>query len=391
MLNGSALSGNLKFINLGELLQLLGGNGSNGILTVTSQYVPSQAKVYLENGNPVNASCGALGGLDALNALFGWIDADFEFAPQPLYTEHVINKSRMEIILDALRLLDDGEIQKVGPVDSESNSSKACNARGALPLLKGPLIDYMFVVDEEGYTKDELIVSQGNYGSWIWVILEGQADIIKHTSQGDAHLLRIGEGTFVGSLAAFLMSGSSRSVTVTASGAVQLGVLDTPRLSNEYACMSTEFRKFVLSLDRRLRFATEIAAGYYFDDYSFAGVLKGKKKLDPRQGGQGALSTITAGEAVLVRQGEKGPVPCLTLYPGDFIGNVPFLELGLEPHSVDVFASTDFSVGSLDAYRLQKEFLKYSTTMRNVISHLANSINVTTLIAQRYFNEPAAP
>jgi CRP-like cAMP-binding protein len=342
----------------------------------------------LETGNPVNAFCGQLSGLDALYALFGWLNADFEFTPQPLYTEPAISKSRMEIILDALRLLDDGKIKKIGPIDTGDDHLQAKKLNGALPLLKGPMIDYMYVVDEESYAKDAPIVSQGNYGSWIWVILEGQADIIKHTSQGDVPVLRIGEGTFVGSLAAFLMSGSSRSVTVTAHNTVQLGVLDTPRLSNEYACMSTDFRKFVLSLDRRLRCATDVAACYFYDDHSLASVLNGKQKMDACQGTQGTLATITAGEAALVRQSEAGPVPCLTLYPGDFIGAVPFLELGLEPHSVDVYASEDFAVTPLNANCLQEEFRKYSSTMRNVISHLANCINVTTLIALRYFVTP---
>ena len=383
MQNGSALSGNLKFISLGELLQLLGGNGSSGILSLKNHYIPSQAIVFIENGNPVNACCNELSGLEALQALFGWLDGDFEYTPQPLYTERLIRKSRMEIILDALRLLDDGKIPKIGPRGEDGDGQPSNTSPSELPLLKGPLVDYMYVVDEESYAKDDLIVSQGNYGNWIWVILEGQANIVKHTDQGNFPVLRLGEGTFVGSMAAFLMSGSSRSVTVTAASSVQLGVLDTPRLSNEYACMGNDFRRFVLSLDRRLRLSTEISANYFYNNYSICKALEDKRRLDPAEQ---RLSVLKAGEAVIVRQCDDGPVPCLTLFPGDFLGYVPFLDLGLEAESADVYVSDNVSLSAVNQNQLQSEFARLSPTMRNILAHLANSINVTTFIATRHYN-----
>ena len=60
------LKGNIKFLNLGDLMQLLGGNGSSGILRILSTYAPEPGIIYFDNGNPINASCGMLSGLDAL-------------------------------------------------------------------------------------------------------------------------------------------------------------------------------------------------------------------------------------------------------------------------------------------------------------------------------------
>jgi len=72
-------SGKLDFLNLGELLQILGTNNSSGILRITSKYAESPGLIYVNNGNTVDASNGSLSSVDALYSLFGWIDGEFEF------------------------------------------------------------------------------------------------------------------------------------------------------------------------------------------------------------------------------------------------------------------------------------------------------------------------
>ena len=71
--------------------------------------------IFIENGNPVNASTAALSGLEALFGLFGWSEGRFEFSLGPVNCAKTIKKGRMEIILDGLRLLDEGKIEKLGP------------------------------------------------------------------------------------------------------------------------------------------------------------------------------------------------------------------------------------------------------------------------------------
>ena len=243
MNNNVSLSGSLDFLNLGELLNLLGTNGSSGVLHVKSNYSPGTGLVYLDKGNPINAVNGSLTGLDALFSLFGWTDGHFEFFQQDVSCEKEITKSRMEIILDGLRLLDEGKIKKLGPTKAPTKTaSETKTVSGKLPLIKGPLVDYSYVVDEEGFYDGDEIVQEGNHGDWIWVILEGTAEIIKQAEKGPIHLLRIGDGAFLGSVAALIAGGRVRNATVKAVGNVQLGMLDSQLLANELANVSADLK-----------------------------------------------------------------------------------------------------------------------------------------------------
>ncbi len=250
------LAGNLNFLNLGDIMQLLGGNGSSGTLRLLSQYAPSPGYIYFENGNPINASDGKLVGLEALYALFGWTEGDFEFTRELSSSERLITKSRMGIILDGLRKLDDGHIEQLGPTTMAAQADVASGGKGGMPILRGPLVDYMYIVDEEDFYEGDAIVEEGKHGSWIWVILEGVVEIIKQSAVGPLPILQIGDGSFVGSMASFLVQDNTRNATAVAVGNVQLGVLDSQRLAQEYSRMSPDFRGFVISLDRRLRQVT---------------------------------------------------------------------------------------------------------------------------------------
>ena len=223
-MNNAALSGDLTFISLGDILQLLGSNGSTGILRIMSKYAPEPGLIYCMDGNPVDASNGSLRGLDALFSLFGWVEGNFEFTQEKVQKENVIKKSRMELILDGLSMLDDGVIEKLGPISFEKKVSDSSGVKTTIPLIKGPLVDYMYVVDEEEFSDGSIIAEEGKHGSWVWVILEGVVEIVKETSQGPLKLHRLGAGAFIGSVASFLMGDNVRGASVVAVGNVQLGV-----------------------------------------------------------------------------------------------------------------------------------------------------------------------
>jgi hypothetical protein len=59
MQDNIVLAGSLKFLALGDILQLLGANSSTGKLRLISRYASEPGFIYIENGNPVNASCGS--------------------------------------------------------------------------------------------------------------------------------------------------------------------------------------------------------------------------------------------------------------------------------------------------------------------------------------------
>ncbi|MCK5205676.1 MAG: cyclic nucleotide-binding domain-containing protein [Desulfobacterales bacterium] len=379
MNNTVALSGSLDFLNLGELLNLLGTNGSSGVLHIKSNYSSEPGLVYLDKGNPINAVNGSVTGQDALFSLFGWTDGQFEFVEEDVSCEKAINKSRMEIILDGLRLLDEGEIEMLGPATAPKTAPGSETIPGKLPLIKGPLVDYSYVVDEEGFYDGDEIIQEGNHGDWIWVILEGTAEIIKQTANGSLQMLRIGDGAFLGSVAALFSGGRVRSATVKAVGNVQLGMLDSQLLANELANVSADFKSLLTSIDSRLQQVIETAVAINNND-PLDDLIKNKKQLIKQGQNEERLFTVKNGEAIIARQTENSYVPLVRLKKGDFFGRVPFLDMGHEPYSAAVFSSENLKIAAVDSEKLKSEHERLSSTLKNIIEHLATSVSVTTLV-----------
>ena len=376
-MSNSVLAGSLKFLNLGDIMQLLGSNASTGVLRITGKYSQDPGLIYFIKGNPVNASTGSLSGIDAVNLLFGWVDGEFEFSEESVTSENIIKKSRMEILLDGLSMLDDGHIEKLGPVSFEKDLS-------GLPVIKGPLVDYTYVLDEEEVYKGDTIVKEGKHGTWFWVIMGGIAEIVKETPKGPLRMLRIGEGAFIGSIASLLFEGGVRGATAVAMDNVQLGVLDSKRLDAEFSSMSDQFKNLVVSLDRRLKEVTERAVDIKLQKDMLEKFMKGKKRLIKQGNSDERIFTITEGESYIVRQTKSGYVPLANLYKGDFFGLVPFIDIGHEPFSASVFGSDDLKVNKMDTDSLQQEYQKLSTTFKNIIEHLATCVSVTTMLACDY-------
>jgi CRP-like cAMP-binding protein len=379
-----AFSGSLDFLNLGELLNLLGTNGSSGVLRIKSIYAAEPGLVYLDKGNPINATNGSLAGQDAVFSLFGWTDGQFEFFQEDVTCEKTITKSRMEIILDGLRLLDEGKIKKLGPATAPKTQPESSASSAKLPLIKGPLVDYSYVVDEEGFYMGDDIVQEGNHGDWIWVILEGTAEIIKESSDGPIQISRIGDGSFLGSVAALLAGDNVRSATVKAVDNVQLGMLDSQLLANELANVSPDFKSLIKSIDLRLRQVTDMAVKIYDQNNNLSNFVKDKKQLIKQGQNEERLFTIKAGEAFIARNTDNGYVPLAHLKKGDFFGRIPFLDMGHEPFSAAVFSSEDLKLAAVDSGKIQSEHEGLSSTLKNIIEHLATCISVTTIVACEY-------
>jgi len=384
----AVFAGHLSFFGLADIIQMLGGNRSTGILRITSQHASNAGLIYLQNGDPINATSGSVQGLDALYALFGWTEGRFEFYEQKIQAEHVIHNSRMEIILDGTKMLDEGAVQRVGPPSlkegaDDRKSGPKDGETSSLPVIKGPLVDYIHVINEEQFRDGEKIITEGGHGNWIWVVLEGKVRITKVTSNGPMTLAQLGEGCFVGALASFLRRGHVRSATVTALGDVQLGVLDARRLSGEYASLSASFRGLLLSLDGRLRKVTERAVELYAKNYRDNGLAKDKKLVMKEGSPKKAVYTITQGEAYVMRRTAKGYLPLLTLGEGEVFGNVPFMDMGHEPRRARVLASEDLKVEVLNGEDLKEEYDGLSATLRNLVNSIATCVSMTTAVACR--------
>ncbi len=383
MRDNVVLAGNLKFLALGDIMQLLGANSSTGVLRLISRYAEEPGFIYFENGNPSNASCGSKTGLDAVYSLFGWTDGEFEFSKENITIQRVITKSRMGIILEGLKMVDDGQIKRVGPNDI--NRQKAMqNDPNAVPIVKGPLVDYMYVADEEDFFDGEYIVEEGKHGSWIWVILEGVVEIVRETAEGALPIVRLGDGSFIGSLSSFLIQGHIRTATAVAIGNVQLGVLDSQRLAQEFARLSPEFRGFLLSVDKRLKQLNERAIEFRQGKVQSIDFTETKKPVVHQGTKEENLYIVREGIASVVRHEEYGRVPLTQLYKGDYFGSVPFLDIGHEPEFASVMAASDFKARKMDANQLKEEYTGLSTTFKNFVDNVATCVNVSTKVVCNY-------
>lgn len=378
------LSGSLSFLNLGEVLQLVGGGSATGTLRIHHERVAEPGTIWIEQGNPVDARNGSLAGLDALFSLFGWTEGRFEFTREEVHAERAIRKGRMEIILDGLRLLDEGKIPKLSAA-APAPAPDGCEGPPvrcpeAPAVIKGPLVDYALVVDEESFYDGDEIVREGSHGNWIWVILEGTAQVVKQTPAGPFRLLKVGDGAFIGSLSSLLIGENVRSTTIVAVGNIQLGMLDSQLLITELAGISNDFKILIKSLERRLRQVTEIAAQAYAGGDGYRDLLR-EKKIAVRQGQrEERLFVIREGEAVIARSTPEGHLPLGRLEKGDVFGNLPFLTLGHEPFEAAIFSSADLKLGTLDVASLEAEFRGFSPTLHNLTVHLSACISATTLL-----------
>ena len=60
MNTNAVLAGQLKFLNLGDVLQLLGSNGVSGVLRIMSRYAQEPGVVYLDKGSLIYPQSGTV-------------------------------------------------------------------------------------------------------------------------------------------------------------------------------------------------------------------------------------------------------------------------------------------------------------------------------------------
>lgn len=119
-----------------------------------------------------------------------------------------------------------------------------------------PAID-PYVVEVRDYSDGDVIIEEGSFGSWIYVILEGSVKVKKRTAKGMVTVDALNEGEVFGEMV-FLEGGKgARSASVIAAqGAVKAGLLDTQRLTSDYEAVSPEVKTLIQSLMSKLRNTT---------------------------------------------------------------------------------------------------------------------------------------
>jgi len=376
MRDRSPFAGELSFISLADVFQILGGNKSTGVLSLNNPYAESQGIIYFENGNPINAALGSLYGTDAIYALFGWTTGSFDFRQERVHAGKIVEQSRMQIVLDAFRMLDDGLIKKVGPASLAEKDVAEKRGRGL--IIKRPFVDYLYVIDEEVVLDGEVVVKEGAHGKWTWVILEGQVKITRETSTGPLTIAQLGEGSFIGSITSFLFSEYERSATVTALGNVRLGLLDSQRLHEEYSLLSIDFRDLLLSLAGRLRKITDRAFELSISSSGNVEIPQDAKVILKKGTQDDMAFAISWGKGYVVGETSEGLIPLMTLNQKDVFGHIPFLDTGHEPRSASIFGAKDLEMRLIDTKKLQQEYAELSSTFKHLIEHSCNAVSVTT-------------
>ncbi|OQX63649.1 MAG: hypothetical protein B5M56_02170 [Desulfococcus sp. 4484_241] len=375
------LSGDLEFLNLGELIQLIGSTGSSGVLRLISRFVDSPGLIYFHEGNPIDASNGPDRGLEVLYSFFGWKEGEFEFSTESFNVKRTIKKSRMQIILEGLKRLDDGQIDIKAGIGFDTVPNGPGAKKRKVPVIKGPMIDYMDVVAEEDFYEGQTIVAQGRHGTWMWVVLEGIVDICKEVGDELVPILKVGPGSFIGSMAAFAQQDEVRSATAIAAERVQLGVLDRQRLTHEYASLSSDFRNILLSLDKRLKQVTHQAAMLRLNHkLPREKLFDGKTPIIREGDTRTQLFSIKRGNAFIVKQMAGGDLLMCKLEKYDCVGTIPFVNIGHEPHSAAVFGTSDLQLKELDPDRVSEEYDRLSGTLRNMVDNCATFIGATTAV-----------
>ena len=85
-----------------------------------------------------------------------------------------------------------------------------------LNIIKGPKVDYTYVIEEEKFTDGAKIVKEQGHGNWLWVILEGVVNVLRDTPDGQRTIARLGEGCFIGTPEAFIQRENVRTASVVA-------------------------------------------------------------------------------------------------------------------------------------------------------------------------------
>jgi len=376
MQNASNLSGDLSFIGFPDLLQLLGANAASGELVLEDSFGVS-VKVIMKDGEIFNAIFKDKEGEDAFFIPFAWTGGKFSFSMGNISCERKIDNNLTGLILEGLRLFDEGKIM----IDNFSDLPY----KKGLPVLRGQFIDYSELVDEEFFEKDELIVKEGRYGSWIWVILDGLVQVEKQVHGKFIPVMHLGRGGFIGSVAAFSRGDRPRSATVKALSRVHLGVLDAQSLSKEYTAYSDLLRKYLACMDERLRKITDA----FSDSY-----INGKKNVIPRESLSGIireklkgkrLGIIESGRGMLLFESKGKFLPVGELHEGELIGELPFINKAGE---FDFFIKGDenFAIRPFEQSLLGDEFLKVSENMRKMVEFAGQTISVTAYNLGRMIN-----
>lgn len=249
-----------------------------------------------------------------------------------------------------------------------------------LDIIKGPKVDYSYVIEEEKFAGGAKIVKEQGHGNWLWLILEGVVNVLRDTPDGQRTIARLGEGCFIGTPEAFIQRENVRTASVVAEGKVYLGLIDTPPMHKEYSALSKDSKRLIDGLTNKLKRISDSAIELITGNTDSI-QLPNEKKRPIKPVALEQVFSIKEGRLYLMQRTWKGPHPLLTLEAGDVFGDLPFYGLGIAGCQASVLASKDLSISWMDRDLIQREYDGLSNTFKNLIVNLDDCMKSTTSFA----------
>lgn len=111
------------------------------------------------------------------------------------------------------------------------------------------------IASYETFQNGETIFSEGSNGDWIYIVEEGEVEIVKTVGERRVVLEVLKPGEIFGEMA--YIDKTPRSARAVARGATVVGVLDRTFFDREFNNLSTDFQKMIKLVASRLRKTTE--------------------------------------------------------------------------------------------------------------------------------------
>ncbi len=109
-----------------------------------------------------------------------------------------------------------------------------------------------YVLNEETYPDKTLIIKEGSITSWVYVILEGKAKIIKKTRKGNIALNSLAAGDFMGEMGLLKKGQHAQIFSIIADGEVTVGTLDITRLTKEWNVQPEKLQELISNLMQKM-------------------------------------------------------------------------------------------------------------------------------------------
>jgi CRP-like cAMP-binding protein len=267
---------------------------------------------------------------------------------------------------------------------------KAAEKRPEAMITLAPFkADYHYVLSEDNYSDGAEIITEGRFGNWLWVVLEGAVDVLRLSPEKEIPIIRLSEGSYVGFLASVIRQSQVRTATVRAVGDVCLGVLDMQLIHSEMAIRSKEFGNLMESLALRLNQVTDRVVDFRLGRGKLDRLVKEEKFLIKPGDEKTGLFKIVSGSADVVHISNRKMLRLATIGPGHYYGDFPFTDVGQEPSRAGIIGSADLKTELADRKKIGREFERIPAPLKKIYLHMLQSLALTTQSARKAAKEAA--